>query len=319
MKNLFLLLVFVFEFQLGFAQLKSKITVLNGEIKSELLKDRLLRNANLFLESISYNQKLPRSIVSQNGAQRIDTFLNNRPFVALKSKYELLLTEDVNQGQYILNGLTVRYLNEERQPGIIPEVSLYFDAEARLMNIVPSETQFTMDADSYNEIEDQNLAVKEFIHHFLKEYKTAFKKKDIQFIKDIFIDKALIIVGREIKPETSRDMEGILKSSTKYQYLRLTKNEYTDRLEKQVFKNNDEININFSEMEVFQHPVYKDLYRISLKQDYRSSTYNDLGYLTLILGVVNAKPVVYVRVWQSTDDFNNPLTKITTDDFDING
>ncbi|MCT4599817.1 MAG: LPP20 family lipoprotein [Marinifilaceae bacterium] len=135
---------------------------------------------------------------------------------------------------------------------------------------------------------------------FLENYKTAYALKRLDYIKSIFDDNAVIIVGKIVRRSFSRDMNAYsgnkfvkLTKKTKYQYLRdLKKN----------FSRNDFINIRFSKNEVVKMGR-KPMYGIQIKQDYYSNTYGDSGYLCLIVDLTdNEKPLIKVRTWQEEKD-----------------
>jgi hypothetical protein len=135
--------------------------------------------------------------------------------------------------------------------------------------------------------------------HFMELYKTAYCTKDINFVKSVFADNALIIIGNILKSDKNIDnMYGTL--GDKIEYIRLSKKEYIERLER-VFRSNEFVNIQFDENSVRRATNKPDdkVYGIQIKQNYYSSNYADKGYLFLMIDLNDTlNPTVYVRTWQ---------------------
>lgn len=130
---------------------------------------------------------------------------------------------------------------------------------------------------------------------FTEALRTAYNKKDIDFIRGVFSDQALIIVGNVVK-ET--DDSSPYSSNEKVQFLRFTKEEYLERLER-VFRNNTFIEVEFEKISIMQHNLKNHVYGVNMDQRYKSSTYEDEGYLFLLVDFKKPEePMIHVRVWQ---------------------
>jgi hypothetical protein len=140
---------------------------------------------------------------------------------------------------------------------------------------------------------------------FMENYQTAFALKRLDYIKTIFDDDAIIIVGKEVKRVTSHQQDGIHWSDDKIiQYNRYSKDAYLKRLE-QSFSSKEFINLRFNSTNVKRANVGGEIYGIQLEQDYYSSNYGDHGFLFLELNMNNPnQPLILVRTWQPNPDPN---------------
>lgn len=126
---------------------------------------------------------------------------------------------------------------------------------------------------------------------FMENYKTAYQLERIDYIKSIFSEKALIIIGNVLKYAPNNP------ELHKVEYKKYTKKEYIQKLDK-CFKANKYINLRFEETTVKQGKL-KHVYGIQLNQIYSSSNYADKGYLFLLIDLRNKeKPLIHVRTWQ---------------------
>ena len=157
-----------------------------------------------------------------------------------------------------------------------------------------------------NVVEETQLNI---IRNFLENMKTSYMRKDIDFINNIFSDKALIIVGKKIQQTERQSLDLTAtrkehlfdKNST--QFKKLTKEQYLNNL-KSVFQRNKSISVNFEDIEIVRHKKrgYESYYGIRLKQDWYSDNYSDQGLLFFVIEFrEDDNPLIWVRVWQDPD------------------
>jgi hypothetical protein len=152
---------------------------------------------------------------------------------------------------------------------------------------------------------------------FMEFYKTAYSLKRYDYVKSIFSENALIIVGTVLK-KSQKPIEGMYKSLGEHEirYQQLTKKEYMERL-KMVFESNEFINIDFEGAEVRKKNGNDKIYGIQITQNYYSSTYNDFGYLFLVIDMTDTlNPTILVRTWQPEKDKEGNIYGIN--DFKMN-
>ena len=141
------------------------------------------------------------------------------------------------------------------------------------------------------------------IIEFLENYKTAFALERLDYIRTIFDDNAVIIVGKMVKQATAANAENQITTDNKIiQRTRLTKEQYLKNLER-CFQSNEYVNIRFANNDVIKAGKGGEIYGIQIKQDYYSTNYGDTGYLFLLVDLNDVKaPMIKVRTWQPEPD-----------------
>jgi len=147
-----------------------------------------------------------------------------------------------------------------------------------------------------NEVTD--LRRRQTVLDFVENFRTAYNRKDLAFLSQVFSNDALIITGRVLQSKPS-EMNNFL-SKVQIDYQVKTKAEYIAGL-KNVFKNNQRIDIKFNELQVQRHPKYDYVYGVTLKQDWYTTNYSDEGYVFLFIDFKDENhPLIKVRTWQPT-------------------
>ena len=141
------------------------------------------------------------------------------------------------------------------------------------------------------------------IIEFLENYKTAWALERLDYIKTIFDDNAVIIVGKVAKTATSVIPENQIAYNNQIVIrTRYTKEKYLRHLER-CFASNEFINIRFANNDVIKAGKGGEIYGIQIKQDYYSTNYGDTGYLFLLVDINDPKaPMIKVRTWQPEPD-----------------
>ena len=148
---------------------------------------------------------------------------------------------------------------------------------------------------------------REMIMEFMESYKTAYCLKRLDYIRSIFADDAIIIVGNVARPRTAQktflDRPVTLEGQNVIRYNRYSKDEYLKNLER-CFKRNEFINIRFLNNEVQWLEKYdkEELFAIQIGQEYHSATYGDRGYLFLLVDMTDHdSPQIKIRTWQPNE------------------
>lgn len=153
------------------------------------------------------------------------------------------------------------------------------------------------------------------ILNYCEHLRTAYTTKDIDFLKQIFSEQALIIVGNVVK--TSPSDEGKFMSSERVKYNIRTKKEYIARLGK-AFADNKSIDVKFSDFRIMRHPTMDGIYGVVLRQKYKSDRYYDDGYLFLLWDFRNeSMPCIHVRTWQPSATVSDDSEIISIGDFNL--
>jgi hypothetical protein len=172
-----------------------------------------------------------------------------------------------------------------------------------------SDFYFGLEIQHYNSVMQSEKVVdqarREIILNFIEDFRTAYIRKDIDFIDRVFSEHALIIVGRvlqkaNVKQEHSPD--GLTKEE--HEFIVLTKSKYIERLSRN-FSQNSHLILQFNNIEVNQHRKHPNFYGVLLEQYWQWTNesgergYGDTGYLFLLMQFRDDDdPLIWVRTWQ---------------------
>lgn len=200
----------------------------------------------------------------------------------------------------ICRGLTMSFAFKNNNRRFVENVVFTFNSHKKI-----DEVLFGLGKEAYNDIMMKGvwgMDARLILTNFLEEYKTAYALKDLDFIRNVFDDNAVIITGRMTnRPKSVIENSGYIDSKI-VKYNRQSKNEYLRNLE-HCFAGNEFINIRFANNDVIKAGRGGETYGIQIKQDYYSSTYGDTGYLFLMVDVNDPdSPSIKVRTWQPEKD-----------------
>ena len=147
--------------------------------------------------------------------------------------------------------------------------------------------------------------IRQTIIQFLENYKTAYALKRLDYLKSIFDDNAVIVVGhvaeRMVATRKSKDFPMTMRNQRFIKRTQYSKEQYMKNLEA-CFRSNEFVNIRFANNDVVKAKD-KEEYGIQIKQDYYSTNYGDQGYLYLQVDLDDPqKPIIMVRTWQPEPD-----------------
>lgn len=152
------------------------------------------------------------------------------------------------------------------------------------------------------------------ILNYCEHFRTAYVTKDIDFLRQVFSDDALIIVGNVVKVVSKG---GGYVADKRVEYYLRTKDGYLSRLQA-AFAANKKIDVGFSDFRIMRHPTIDGIYGVSLRQRYASDRYSDDGWLFLLWDFRDdAMPRIYVRTWQPAADVKGSGDVISISDFNM--
>ena len=152
------------------------------------------------------------------------------------------------------------------------------------------------------------------ILNYCEHFRTAYTTKDIDFLRQVFSDKALIIVGNVVKPIAN---DGKCQAENRVTFAIHSKRDYLNRLAK-VFAANQKIDVRFSGFRIMRHPTMDGIYGVTLRQQYKSDRYSDDGYLFLLWDFRDrSMPLIHVRTWQPAGTVHTGDDMINIQDFNL--
>lgn len=161
-------------------------------------------------------------------------------------------------------------------------------------------------------LEEKDAGNRKLILNYCEHLRTAYITRDIDFIRQVMSDKALIIVGHVVRHASSASA---VTGDERVVYSLKTKAEYLERLER-VFATNRKIDVRFSDFRIMRHPTMEGIYGVILRQQYASDRYADDGWLFLLWDFRNrSMPVIHVRTWQPGQTVDDESQLIGINDF----
>lgn len=215
-----------------------------------------------------------------------------------------------------------------RQPGnsslTYQEAVINFNKEGLIINffyaISPEIYSNAMKAAMQN-TKNEVTAIEErmMILNYVEHFRTAYNQKDIDFLRQVFSENALIITGTAIKVARS----DINPNGVRIRYTKQSKKQYLSNLYK-TFHSNSYIKVTFDDVLIVEHPTIHGIYGVTVHQKWNSSRYSDEGYVFMVWDFRNEdEPIIHVRTWQpefidkAHNQRLNPNDVFTFGDFDL--
>ena len=289
------------------------------EVEVKLKPDDTYRNEALVR---TMERNLSMVLTEINKAQREDRVLNivGLPMSGFASKTLSALWSNIHfycDDDYVVerlwnfsNGtfmarqipLIITPQGEEFGTGTFQEAVVEFDSKG-----IISDFRFALDA-AVGESMERGGDVADMEHRLMilsycDRFRTAYNTKDMNFLRQVFSDDALIITGTVV---TTKKSDMAPQSSIRYK--KQNKDQYLANLQR-AFDKNKWIDVRFSEigshgegepgMSVTRSTENPNIYGVRLRQEWHSSTYSDVGYIFLLWDFTDeVHPVIHVRTWQ---------------------
>ncbi|MBQ7239204.1 MAG: hypothetical protein IJS20_10475 [Bacteroidales bacterium] len=290
--------------QQAFAQIEVKVNITSG-IDDPVLKSTIEENASNLLTcfngAIMEGKKLKDKLKLHPLPKELDHLVHSM----WQSSAMMCPVSEVNgkllhlpNGGYQLRDIPISMLASEEEGD--KDLVFNFDAQGNLSNIYVA-----LELHNYRNVIIDGVVVEDFMRRqiildFVENFRTAYNRKDLNYLKQVFSNDALIITGKVLKQKKTEGNDIMSRSlgATKVLQTVMSKEQYMKHLQK-VFGRNSYIDVHFSEMSVKRHPVRDRIYGVTMKQEWNSSTYSDVGYLFLMINFEDElQPTIEVRTWQ---------------------
>lgn len=280
-----------------------KVTVTEGirdaaiRLKVEEMSSTILSTFNsTIIENKKFKEKVRECALPKEMEEELNKLWKSSAMICPVSEIRSRAISTPTHGYQIRNiPISMLATDDDEQ-----ELVFEFDGAGQLTNVV-----IALDKHNYNQVICSNITVEDFtrrqiILDFVENFRTAYNRKDWNYLNTVYSDDALIITGKVVTRKANNDGSNLLHKlpAQQVQYQIQNKQEYMEKL-KRVFKKNSYINLKFEELSVRRHPKYPKIYGITLKQYWNSSTYSDVGYLFLMINFADEnQPTIEVRTWQ---------------------
>ncbi len=316
-------MVFVVNLSLT-AQIKPKINIVGGD-NNPTLKKKIQNVLEVTLLEINRTEKGKGTIsalkpfFSDEAYNVFVEFVNtNKPYTARKT-YQPQMIERNNGNTYDIRSISLKVDVGDSDNSDTQNLVFGFNKQGIINSV-----RIVLPNYDYKSVIEQGTTkidsvMRGQILDFIEQFRMAYNTKDINFLKKVYSDDALIITGSIIteKKETNEMLQKSFLSKSKIRLVQQTKEEYIDKLVNKIFKYNKYLNVRFEDLQITQHEKYPYIYGISCWQHWNTSTYSDKGYLFLMMDFKNInEPVIHVRTWQPKA-FEEDESYISLYDFDV--
>lgn len=163
--------------------------------------------------------------------------------------------------------------------------------------------------DPSKDVRDINVRLK--VINFVEKFRTSYNLRDIDFLREVFSDNALIITGRVV---TLAKSDVSLNEQKLITYKKETKPQYLAKLAR-IFRSNKYINVEFDSLLMVKHPNKENIYGVTVHQRWTTSSYQDDGWVFLLWDFTNENsPKIHVRTWQPEFIDDEKSQRISKDD-----
>ncbi|MEA3297462.1 MAG: hypothetical protein U9R56_06320 [candidate division Zixibacteria bacterium] len=276
----------------------SKIELTGGD--NEAIRKMIAERLTTIVNSMDEPESVA-GLFASGGYESFCQLLESTGFRCVYALYKTNLLALPGGGYEVRN---IRVCVEMGKTEANPDQDLVFSLDSKGY---VTYVRFAMEKHLYQRIckegkEEKDFANRQIILQFVELFRTAYNRKDIEYLEEAFSDDALIIVGRVLEkaPEQPEFLKNSRLDKEKIRFVKLSKAKYLKNLSK-VFTHNDFIKVDFDSLKITRDSRKADIYGVKLKQRWRSSTYSDEGYLFLMIDFSDAeRPLIHVRTWQPT-------------------
>jgi hypothetical protein len=240
--------------------------------------------------------------VTKDAIKRIQTLWATSHFYCTETDITARVLQLPN-GCYQVRNVPVYFEQDSIEENRYQDIAIEFDAAGKVSDLYKVINQYGDIMNNASEVSD--IKHRQMVVNFLENFRTAYNRKDLPFLRSVYSEDALIITGKVLQQQKRSDIP-VSNNTQKILYSTQNKKQYINKLES-IFNNNTYLNIKFDSIAVVRHEGHPNVYGVTLKQDwYASGGYQDVGWLFLMIDFdAEANPLIWVRTWQP---LKNPIT-----------
>lgn len=236
------------------------------------------------------------------------------PFVCKKTSYVGKCIND-HQGYQVRGiAITMKPKDSSYDGSLDRELTVSFNKNGMITGVRPA---YELQEDARKFFQEggvADVAQRMEILKWVEDFRCYYNERNLNALNQIYSEDALIITGSVVKKRT-RTGDGV-QYKNKVKYTKQTKSEYLDKLAR-MFRNKKYIDVKFDHITVMRHGAKPNIYGVTLHQVWKTSGYEDEGWLFLLWDFNNPdRPEIHVRTWQ-TDQVVAEDGVFSLDDFFI--
>lgn len=305
MKALRKLLILLFSLVVFYSSVMAKKVVVHfvGGDVPDTLQTIITRNVNTFISTISSssnNRIYPKEIVDNPNVYK---FMQSNSIIC--EDIDDVYVCRVKKNGYEIRNLYVKVvqgdsIDAERKltidissKGIIENVLFSID-DILYSNVFVKDTAPSMlNTDSISIEDCSTFEDKTAVVNLIEMYQTSFENKDMVFIEKLFSEDALIITGANVIRYNSNN---VYQGDSKIYYQKQSKADYLQLIKRDMHRN-EKTKIHISDIEIVKHPSNKQIYGVTIVQQYKSGNHSDNSKLFLLVDASTENLKILKRVF----------------------
>lgn len=301
MKKFFLVLLTILSVVQTKAEIKFAFTP--GSINSSALKIKMENNISTLLTEIHNAGTTGRGLcltavnMEDSAKEHLNSLWEILPFICEEQMNVCKCLND-HQG-YQVRGIQIIMKPKDNtyDQSVYRELTISLNRNGIITGVRPALELQEDVAKIMGEGQDvEDLTRRREILKWVEDFRNYYNERNINSLKQVYSDDALIITGSVVMQRTSGDFGNQLSTNVKYTVQ--SKVEYIAKLER-IFKLNRYINVKFDHISVVRHGAKPNIYGVTLHQAWRTSNYSDDGWLFLLWDFTDPdRPQIHVRTWQ---------------------
>ncbi|MDR2385350.1 MAG: hypothetical protein LBD80_06795 [Tannerella sp.] len=282
---------------------------INEGVNNNALRIIMEKNASKLLSAFNRAARekkkpvIPQDIIEARALEKINDLWQTSAMVCEKIHIDENCVTTV-YGDYQIRNIPIIMISASKTTKK-EEIAIHFNLNGKI-----SDVNITLQEHQYVQILGESKIVEDIVNRnkildFIEKFRTAYNCKDIDYLDNVFSNNALIITATEIRQQPNSDQAIRGLNDKDYNFQIQTKKEYLKNLNEKVFKKNRYLNIVFDSVKVLQHPGYDNIYGVTVKQQWNSPKYSDVGYLYLLIDCRRENEMqIFVRAWHPEDYFD---------------
>lgn len=270
-------------------------------IDNGALKNTMERQISAVLSAV--NATAPGGAIDYTGIDieegarvRLDALFSNVPFSVDKQLNISACLHDMQGYQVRGINVTMKPQDASYDQSLNRQLTVSLNRSGVITGVrLAMESQEDMDKIMQGGRTVEDLRRRREILKFVEDFRCFYNEKNLEALRAIFSDDTIIITGSVMKQRKLAD-GGIQVRQVRHTVQ--NKEQYMSNLAR-CFRNNRWINLGFDRISVAAHGSKENIYGVTLHQSWRSSTYNDDGWLFLLWDFNDEEhPQILVRTWQ---------------------